>query len=134
MSGSMSLFRFERKKKLRTQEWKHLLSIISSLAEIFKINIFSLGNDSLASFSPAFLYKLNENLLYTWLDKIFWTIIAQRLNIAESNLLIRFQCDNSIVKSYPPQIIIYSPYDSCSILWRTKSEQGKNSLGVDKKT
>lgn len=128
---STSLFRLERKKKIENKEWKHLLSIICSLGEILKISILSLGNDSLASFSPAFLYKLNENLLHTWLDKIFWTNIAQRFNITESNLLIRFHCDNCIVKAYPPWIIIYSPYDLCSISWQTKSDKGKkNSLGL----
>lgn len=72
----MNPSRFEREEEYENEKVKMFAFDHIFLAEILKVSILSFRLDTVASFSPAFSYKLNKMLLYIWLDKTFCVIIA----------------------------------------------------------
>lgn len=72
--------------------------------------VLSFRLDSVASFSPAFSYKLNKISLYTWLDKTFCVIIAVKVKYSGNKPThYIFGLNNSLFKTRLPQIIMLQP-------------------------
>lgn len=87
ISMSINLYKFWGEKNMKMKWWKHLLSIIVSLAKIVMGGNLSLWHDSIASFSPTFPYKLIKFIILS----AWQNIIAAKVKYSRINL-IRFQC------------------------------------------
>lgn len=78
MSVHISLFGYEREEEYENERIK-TFAFDHILLSGNEISILPSRLDRVASFSPAFPYKLNKILLYTWLDKTFCVIIAVKV-------------------------------------------------------